>query len=122
MDSKSLIIESMLMKLRTECGCFHPGYRSAEIDICLKDYSHFKVERQIMADLYFGGSVWCNIDIAVRHLEVIYKQETEKLGLTVIEWYVLQLLYEQDGQMASRLADGVGRPMTASRSPISRRR
>ena len=66
-----------------------------------------------MADVYFGGSVWCNIDIAVRHLEVIYKQETEALGLTVIEWYVLQLLYEQDGQMASRLADGVGRPPTS---------
>jgi DNA-binding MarR family transcriptional regulator len=67
----------------------------------------------MMADLHFGGSVWCNIDIALRHLEIIYKQETEPLGLTVIEWYVLRLLYEQDGQMPSRLADGAGRPQTS---------
>ena len=66
-----------------------------------------------MADLYFDGSVWCNIDIALRHLETIYKQETEALGLSVIEWYILRLLYEDDGQMASRLADGVGRPPTS---------
>jgi len=73
----------------------------------------FIAERQIMPDLPFGGSVWCNIDIALRNLETIYKQETEALGLTVIEWYVLRMLYEEDGQMPSRLADGVGRPATS---------
>jgi hypothetical protein len=26
-----------------------------------------------MADLHFDGSVWCNIDIALCHLETIYK-------------------------------------------------
>ena len=66
-----------------------------------------------MADLYFDGSVWCNVDIALRQVNTIYSQELEALGLTVIEWYILRMLYEQDGQMASRLADGVGRPATS---------
>src|ERR1700712_2331905 len=66
-----------------------------------------------MADLYFGGSVWSNIDIALRQVDTIYSQELETLGLSVIEWYVLRMLYEEDGQMASRLADGVGRAATA---------
>jgi DNA-binding MarR family transcriptional regulator len=66
-----------------------------------------------MTHSYFGGSVWCNIDVALRHLETIYREETEPLGLTVIEWYVLRTLYEQDGQMPSRLADTVGRPATS---------
>ena len=66
-----------------------------------------------MLNLYFGGSAWCNMDVALRHLDTIYKKETEALGLSVIEWYILRMLYEQDGQMASRLADGVGRPATS---------
>ena len=57
-----------------------------------------------MVDLCFGGSVWCNIDIALRCVESIYKQEAEALGLSIIEWYVLRALYEQDGQMPSQLA------------------
>jgi DNA-binding MarR family transcriptional regulator len=67
----------------------------------------------MMANLYFGGSVWCNVDIALRHVDGIYKQETEGMGLSVIEWYVLRALYEQDGQMPSRLAEAVGRPATS---------
>ena len=66
-----------------------------------------------MADLYFSGSVWCNLDIALRHVDSIYEQETRALGLSVIEWYVLRALYEQDGQMASRLAEAIGRPVTS---------
>ncbi|MBA3920349.1 MAG: MarR family transcriptional regulator [Nostocaceae cyanobacterium] len=66
-----------------------------------------------MADLRFDGSVWCNIDVALRHIDAIYSQETEPLGLNVIEWYILQMLYVKDGQMASRLAEGVGRAATA---------
>jgi MarR family transcriptional regulator, organic hydroperoxide resistance regulator len=66
-----------------------------------------------MPDLYFDGSVWCNIDVALRRLEPIYEQETEALGLSVIEWYVLRALYKQDGQMPSRLAEAVGRPATS---------
>ncbi|MBA3867692.1 MAG: hypothetical protein H0X30_00910 [Anaerolineae bacterium] len=66
-----------------------------------------------MADLRFGGSVWCNIDVALRNLCVIYSQEIESLGLTVIEWYILRLLYEHDKQMASRLSKGVERAATS---------
>ena len=66
-----------------------------------------------MADLYFGGSVRCNIDVALRRIDNLYKQETEALGLSVIEWYVLRALYEQDGQMATQLAKVVGRPATS---------
>jgi DNA-binding MarR family transcriptional regulator len=64
-----------------------------------------------MVDLRFDGSVWCNVDIALRHVETIYKQETEILGLSVIEWYVLRMLYEQEGQKASRLAEALGRAL-----------
>ena len=66
-----------------------------------------------MTNSYFDGSVWCNIDVALRHLELIYKEEAEKFGLSVIEWYVLRALYEQDGQMPSQLAHAVGRPATS---------
>jgi DNA-binding MarR family transcriptional regulator len=66
-----------------------------------------------MADLRFGGSVWCNIDVALRNLTAIYEQETQPLGLSVIEWYILRSLYEQDGQHPSQLAHAVGRPATS---------
>ena len=66
-----------------------------------------------MDDLRFGGSVWCNLDIALRKVDEIYKNEIKDLNLAVIECYILRQLYEQDGQMASRLAKGVGRPATS---------
>lgn len=66
-----------------------------------------------MTDLAFGGSVWCNLDIALRKVDEIYKEEVQELNLTVIEWYILRALYEEDGQMASHLAKGVGRPATS---------
>ncbi|MBA3869964.1 MAG: MarR family transcriptional regulator [Anaerolineae bacterium] len=66
-----------------------------------------------MDGLRFGGSAWCNIDIALRNLDAIYNRELEPLGLVIIESYILRLLYEQDGQMPSRLAQGVGRPATS---------
>lgn len=66
-----------------------------------------------MGDLRFGGSVWCNLDIALRKVDEIYKNEIKELDLAVIEFYILRELYEQDGQMASHLAKGVGRPATS---------
>ena len=66
-----------------------------------------------MADLRFGGSVWCNLDIALRNVDEIYKHETKELNLAVIEWYILRVLYEEDGQMASHLAKAVGRAATS---------
>ena len=74
-------------------------------------YIHITVVK--MAELYFTGSLWCNIDIALRRVTSLYERETEALGLTVVEWYILRALYEQDGQMPSQLARIVGRPPTS---------
>ncbi|MEO8608609.1 MAG: MarR family transcriptional regulator [Chloroflexota bacterium] len=63
--------------------------------------------------LRFSGSLWCNLDIALRNLDQIYGQVVEPLGLTVIEWYILRALYDQDGQHASELARAVGRAATS---------
>ena len=66
-----------------------------------------------MSDMRFDGSVWCNIDVTLRNLDAIYTQQIESMGLTVVEWYIMRTLYEEDGQMASRLADAVGRAATS---------
>ena len=63
--------------------------------------------------LRFAGSIWCNLDIALRNLDQVYGQVIEPLGLTVSEWYILRSLYEQDGQHASELARAVGRAATS---------
>lgn len=63
--------------------------------------------------LRFNGSLWCNLDIALRNLDQIYGQVVEPLGLTVIEWYILRALYDHDGQHASELARAVGRAATS---------
>ncbi len=63
--------------------------------------------------LRFSGSIWCNLDIALRNLDQVYGQVVEPLGLTVIEWYILRALYDQDGQHASELARAVGRAATS---------
>jgi len=63
--------------------------------------------------LRFDGSIWCNLDIALRHTDQIFRDKVQCLGLTVIEWYVLRALYENDGQNASQLAHEVGRAATS---------
>jgi DNA-binding MarR family transcriptional regulator len=63
--------------------------------------------------LRFEGSIWCNLDIALRNLDQVFGQVVQPLGLTVIEWYILRALYEQDGQHASELARAVGRAATS---------
>ncbi len=63
--------------------------------------------------LRFSGSIWCNLDIALRNLDQVYGTVIEPLGLTVIEWYILRSLYDQDGQHASELARAVGRAATS---------
>lgn len=63
--------------------------------------------------LRFSGSVWCNLDIALRNLDQMFGRLIQPLGLTVIEWYILRALYEQDGQHASELARAVGRAATS---------
>jgi len=66
-----------------------------------------------MKTLRFNGSVWCNLDIALRNLDQVFGQVVQPLGLTVIEWYILRALYDQDGQHASELARAVGRAATS---------
>lgn len=66
-----------------------------------------------MSELLFDGSLWCNLDVALRKMNSVYQQEFETIGLLIIEACVLRLLYKEDGQMASRLAHGVGRPATS---------
>jgi DNA-binding MarR family transcriptional regulator len=66
-----------------------------------------------VSSLRFSGSVWCNLDIALRNLDQMFGRLIQPLGLTVIEWYILRALYEQDGQHASELARAVGRAATS---------
>lgn len=63
--------------------------------------------------LRFDGSLWANMDIALRNVEQCFRRVARPLGLTVIEWYILRALYEQDGQHASELANAVGRAATS---------
>jgi len=63
--------------------------------------------------LRFNGSVWCNLDIALRNLDQIFGRAVQPFGLTIIEWYILRALYERDGQHASELARAVGRAATS---------
>lgn len=63
--------------------------------------------------LRFDGSVWCNLDIALRNMDQVYRRAIRPLGLTVIEWYILRALYDEDGQHASELAQAVGRAATS---------
>lgn len=65
------------------------------------------------AQLRFNGSVWCNLDIALRNLDQLFSRITQPYGLTTIEWYILRALYERDGQHASELARMVGRAATS---------
>lgn len=63
--------------------------------------------------LRFNGSIWCNLDIALRNIDQLFRQLIRPSDLTVIEWYILRALYEQDGQHASELARAVGRAATS---------
>jgi DNA-binding MarR family transcriptional regulator len=63
--------------------------------------------------LKFNGSIWCNLDIALRNMDQLFGRVVQPLGLTIIEWYILRALYERDGQHASELARAVGRAATS---------
>lgn len=63
--------------------------------------------------LRFNGSVWCNLDIALRNMDQVFGRLVQPLGLTIIEWYILRALYERDGRHASELARAVGRAATS---------
>lgn len=69
--------------------------------------------KEKMSSLRFDGSVWCNLDIALRNVDQMFNRAVQSLGLSVIEWYILRALYDQDGQHASELARSVGRAATS---------
>src|SRR5262245_14182409 len=66
-----------------------------------------------MTNSRFQGSVWCNLDVALRNVDRLFRQYARPEGLTTIEWYILRALYEHDGQHASELAQAVGRAATS---------
>lgn len=66
-----------------------------------------------ISTLRFNGSVWCNLDVALRSVDQLFKQIIRPANLAVIEWYILRSLYEEDGQHASALARAVGRAATS---------
>lgn len=68
---------------------------------------------KMMTTLRFEGSVWCNLDIALRNIDQIFRNHVQDLGLSVIEWYILRALFMDDGQHASQLANEVGRAATS---------
>lgn len=68
---------------------------------------------KVPTQLRFNGSIWCNLDIALRNLDQLFGRVVQPLGLTIIEWYILRALYERDGQHASELARAVGRAATS---------
>jgi DNA-binding MarR family transcriptional regulator len=65
------------------------------------------------ANLRFDGSLWCNLDIALRNVDQIFRQTMPAAELSVIEIYILRALFERDGQHASELARAVGRAATS---------
>ena len=66
-----------------------------------------------MTELRFNGSLWCNLDIALRNVDQVFKKRIRPSGITVIEWYILRSLFDRDGQHASELASAVGRAATS---------
>ncbi len=63
--------------------------------------------------LYFDGSLWCNLDSALRSVDALFRQTAHNLGLSVLEMYALRALYARDGLHASDLARAVGRAATS---------
>ncbi len=54
--------------------------------------------------LRFDGCMATNIEQAYRHLEQLYEHMISPLGLSILEWYALRALYDEDGLSASHLA------------------
>lgn len=80
-------------------------------DHVIQSWDNMMIEQQ--TKLRFDGSAWCNLDIALRNIDQIFRQRVQATGLSVIEWYILRALYAEDGQHASQLATEVGRAATS---------
>jgi MarR family transcriptional regulator, organic hydroperoxide resistance regulator len=79
----------------------------------IHDYQRIDDEMTVASTLRFDGSIWVNLDIALRHLDQVLSPFVSPMNLTVIEWYILRALFAQDGQHASELARAVGRAATS---------
>jgi DNA-binding MarR family transcriptional regulator len=53
------------------------------------------------------------MDVALRNLDQIIGAYLRQHNISVIEWYILRALYQQDGVKASKLARAVGRSATS---------
>jgi len=71
-----------------------------------------------MDSLLFNGSIWVNVDVALRHIDRILSQVVRPLDLDVIGWYVLRALYQKEGHNATELAYAVGRVPTSFTSTL----
>src|SRR5262245_32260131 len=81
--------------------------------IPIKEKQEGRMVEKNVSNLRFNGSIWCNLDIALRNVDQIFRRSIRSLGITVIEWYILRALYEHDGQHSSELARAVGRAATS---------
>jgi DNA-binding MarR family transcriptional regulator len=75
--------------------------------------------------LRFDGCMATNIEQAYRHLEQVYERLINPLGLSILEWYALRALYDEDGVSASHLSHLVCRhpsSMTALLDRMERKR
>lgn len=57
--------------------------------------------------------LWLELDITLRLLSQVLMVITDRLGLSVVEFFIIRALYESDGQHASHLAKAVGRAATS---------
>jgi DNA-binding MarR family transcriptional regulator len=70
--------------------------------------------------LRFDGCLATNLEQAYRHLEQLYERLIAPLDLTVLEWYALRALYDEEGMMASRLATLVCRHPSSMTAMLDR--
>jgi MarR family transcriptional regulator, organic hydroperoxide resistance regulator len=67
----------------------------------------------VMEHDYPGSQLYLDLEMALRSVGDIYQAAFEPYDVGVIEAYILRVLYEEDGQRASRLARSVGRAPTS---------
>jgi DNA-binding MarR family transcriptional regulator len=66
-----------------------------------------------MKILRLDASLWMNVSVALRSMDLVYGRAIDGLNLSIIEWYIVRLRLTADGQHPSDLAQLVGRKPTA---------
>jgi len=62
--------------------------------------------------LRFDSSLWLNVAVALRNMDMVYGRALAPMNLSLIEWCIMRLLLTADGQHPSDLAYLVGRKPT----------